>query len=111
MITTVVPFPKDTEIPLVAQYQKALRAAAPGARGALSRWRATCRAAGGASVGRGGQASDARRFAHNDQEVGAFDLGGVTLHYSATNNQGMQQVFLTEIQADGTIKPSLGLRI
>ena len=106
VITTVVPFPKDTEIPLVAQYQKALRAADPGAAPGfvslegymVGRLVVQALEAEGKQVTRAGLLATIKT-------VGAFDLGGVTLHYSATNNQGMQQVFLTEIQADGSIKP------
>jgi branched-chain amino acid transport system substrate-binding protein len=36
---------------------------------------------------------------------GAWDLGGVTLTYGPGDNQGMDDVFLTEIQADGSFKP------
>ncbi len=106
VITTVVPFPKDTKIPLVAQYQKALKAADPGAAPGFVSLE-------GYMVGRlvvqalereGKQVTRAGLLA-TIKKVGSFDLGGVTLHYSATNNQGMQQVFLTEIQADGSIKP------
>jgi hypothetical protein len=35
---------------------------------------------------------------------GAFDLGGVTLTYGPGDNQGMDEVFLSIIQADGTFK-------
>jgi len=36
--------------------------------------------------------------------TGAFDLGGVTLTYGQGDNQGMDEVFLSIIQADGTFK-------
>ena len=35
----------------------------------------------------------------------SFDLGGVTLKYGSDDNQGMDEVFLTVIQPDGTFKP------
>jgi hypothetical protein len=38
------------------------------------------------------------------QKVGTFDLGGIQLHYGPKDNQGMDQVFLTVIQADGSLK-------
>ena len=106
VITTVAPFPKDTEIPLVAQYQKALRAADPeAAPGFVSlEGYIAGRLVVQALEGEGKQVTRAGLL-ETIKKVGAFDLGGVTLHYSATNNQGMQQVFLTEIQADGSIKP------
>jgi hypothetical protein len=39
------------------------------------------------------------------EEVGTFDLGGITLSYGPDNNQGMDKVFFTVIQADGSFKP------
>ena len=45
---------------------------------------------------------DAAEF---DKEVGKFDLGGITLTYGPDKNQGMDQVFFTVIQADGSFKP------
>lgn len=36
--------------------------------------------------------------------TGSFDLGGVSLTYGADDNQGMDDVFLTSIQADGSFK-------
>ena len=36
---------------------------------------------------------------------GAVRLGGVTLSYGPTKNQGSDQVFFTILQADGTFKP------
>ena len=39
------------------------------------------------------------------KKVGNFDLDGITLAYGDNDNQGMNQVFLTVIQADGTFKP------
>jgi hypothetical protein len=39
------------------------------------------------------------------KEVGTFDLDGITLSYGPDDNQGMDQVFLTVIQADGSFKP------
>jgi hypothetical protein len=35
---------------------------------------------------------------------GSFDLGGMTLTYGAGDNQGLDDVFLTVIQADGTFR-------
>ncbi|MEM8916541.1 MAG: ABC transporter substrate-binding protein, partial [Pseudomonadota bacterium] len=36
---------------------------------------------------------------------GSFDLGGVTLNFGASDNQGMDDVFMTVIQKDGSFKP------
>jgi branched-chain amino acid transport system substrate-binding protein len=106
VVTQVVPFPDDTSIPLVARYQKALKAANPDAKiGFVS--------LEGYIVGRlvvealGKVKGPVTRAAllSTIKETGTFDLGGITLTYGPNDNQGMHQVFLTVIQADGSIKP------
>ncbi len=106
VVTQVVPFPGDTSLPLVAEYQKALKAANPDAQiGFVS--------LEGYMVGRlvvealekvKGPITRAGLLSAID-EVGTFDLGGITLSYGPDKNQGMNQVFLTVIQADGSLKP------
>ena len=106
VVTQVVPFPGDMSIPLVARYQKALKAANPDAQiGFVSLegymvGRLVIEALGKAKgpVTRAGLLSTIK-------EVGTFDLGGITLSYGPDNNQGMDQVFLTVIQADGSFRP------
>jgi branched-chain amino acid transport system substrate-binding protein len=106
VVSQVVPFPGDSNIPIVARYQKALRAAAPEAEfGFVS--------LEGYLVGR--LVVDA--LANLDRPVtrlgllevikerGTFDLGGIMLTYGPNKNQGMDRVFLTVIQADGSIRP------
>ncbi len=106
VITQVVPFPWDTSIPVVAQYQKALKAAVPDAEPGFVSLE-------GYLVGR--LAIEALRKAGKDvtrqafldavYNTGTFDLGGVTLEYGPGDNQGMGEVFLTVIQPDGSFKP------
>jgi ABC-type branched-subunit amino acid transport system substrate-binding protein len=106
VVTQVVPFPANTSLPLVAEYQKALKAANPDAQiGFVS--------LEGYMVGRLvvdalGKVKDPLTRAgllSTIKEVGTFDLGGMTLSYGPDDNQGMDQVFLTVIQADGSFKP------
>jgi branched-chain amino acid transport system substrate-binding protein len=106
VVTQVVPFPADASIPLVARYQKALKASNPDAKiGFVS--------LEGYIVGRlvvealGKVKGPVTRAAllSTIKETGTFDLGGITLSYGPNDNQGMHQVFLTVIQADGSIKP------
>ena len=106
VVTQVVPFPGDMSIPLVARYQKALKAANPEAQiGFVSLegymvGRLVIEALGKVKgpVTRAGLLSTIK-------EVGTFDLGGITLSYGPDDNQGMDQVFLTVIRADGSFKP------
>lgn len=106
VVTQVVPFPGDTSLPLVAGYQKALKAANPDAQvGFVS--------LEGYMVGRlivdalGEMKGPVTRtgLLSTIKEVGTFDLGGIMLTYGPDDNQGMDQVFFTVIQADGTFKP------
>ncbi|MFC4353354.1 ABC transporter substrate-binding protein [Fodinicurvata halophila] len=105
VITQVVPFPWDDSIPVVAEYQEALKAHAEGSEvGFVS--------LEGYIVGRLAIAAlenvegDLTRegFLQAVAQTGTFDLGGITLTYGPDDNQGMDEVFLTEIQAGGSFK-------
>ncbi len=105
VVTQVVPFPEDTSIPLVAQYRKALKASGSDAEPGFVSLE-------GYMVGRlvlqaleklGGVVTRDGLLAIIAR-VGTFDLGGVTLTYGRDDNQGMDQVFLTVIESDGSFK-------
>ena len=105
VITQVVPFPWDSSIPLVQQYQAALKAHdAAATPGFVS--------LEGYMVGRITIAAlekmqgevTREAFLQAITKTGSFDLGGVTLNYGQGDNQGLDQVFLTIIQPDGSFK-------
>lgn len=106
IVSQVVPSPDDTGIPLVARYQRALKAIDAGAEfGFVSLegymvGRLVVEALSHMSepVTRAGLLSTIKK-------VGNFDLGGIALAYGENDNQGMDQVFLTVMQADGGFKP------
>lgn len=105
VITQCVPFPWDTSIPLVKQYQAALKANDAGAEPGFVSLE-------GYMVGRVAvmalenvQGELTREsFLKAVADTGTFDLGGVTLTYGPGDNQGMDEVFLSVIQADGSFK-------
>jgi branched-chain amino acid transport system substrate-binding protein len=105
IITQVVPFPFDISLPLVAAYQNALKAydanIEPGfvSLEGYMVGKLTVEALKNVS-------GDLTRESFLDAfaAVGAFDLGGVTLTYGTDDNQGMDDVYLTSIQADGSFK-------
>jgi branched-chain amino acid transport system substrate-binding protein len=105
VITQVVPFPKDTAIPVVGRYQASLKANAPDAQPGFVSLE-------GYLVGRAIIAmletvnGDVTRQALIEavQKAGTFDLGGFKLSYSPSRNRGSDQVFLTVIQPDGSFK-------
>lgn len=105
VISQVVPFPQDTSIPLVADYHKALKAYDPSLKPGFVSLE-------GYMVGRltimalqkAGKELSRENFLSSVYGTGAFDLGGATLNYGNGDNQGMDNVFLTVIQPDGSFK-------
>ena len=105
VVTQVVPFPKDTAIPVVGRYQASLKANAPDVQPGFVSLE-------GYLVGRAIIAAlekvggDPTRQALIDavQKTGTFDLGGFKLAYGPSSNRGSDQVFLTVIQPDGSFK-------
>ncbi|MGO9047358.1 MAG: hypothetical protein ACLP19_25590 [Xanthobacteraceae bacterium] len=106
MVTQVVPLPSDVNIPLVARYQKALKAINPNAEPGFVSLE-------GYIDGR--LVVEALRHLENPvtragflstiKNVGGFDLDGLKLSFRPPHdNQGMDKVFLTVIQADGSFK-------
>jgi ABC-type branched-subunit amino acid transport system substrate-binding protein len=105
VVTQVVPLPTNASIPLVGRYQAALKAAAPDAQPGFVSLE-------GYAVGRtilavldkvqGGPTRQG--FVEAVRKSGGFDLGGLKLSYSESNNRGSDQVFLTVIQPDGSLK-------
>ena len=105
VITQVVPFPWDTSLPVVAAYQKALKAydakAEPGfvsLEGYLV-GRLTVEA-----LKKAGKDLTRQAFLDAVYNTGRFDFGGAVLEYGPGDNQGMSDVFLTVIQPDGSFK-------
>lgn len=105
VVTQVVPLPEDTSIALVARYQEALEAMDPDADPGFVSLE-------GYMVGRllvealelMGEPVTRARLLSTIREAGSFDLGGITLTYGPEDNQGMDRVFLTVIQADGSFQ-------
>ncbi len=104
VITQVVPFPWDSGSALIKRYQAALKAVDAGAQpGFIS--------LEGYMVGRlviaalgkvDGEPS--RKALMEKLTNGVFDIDGVKLTFGANDNQGMDEVFVTILQKDGTFK-------
>jgi len=105
IVSQVVPFPGDKSLPVVASYHPALTAVNPVAKPGFVSLE-------GYLVGRlvvealkriPGEPS---REAFLDAiESAPFDLGGLKFRFSATQNQGSNQVYFTVLQGDGTLRP------
>lgn len=105
VVTQVVPFPLDSKIPVVARYQASLKVVAPDAKPGFVSLE-------GYLVGRtliaGLEKIDGaptrKGLIEAVQKASPIDFGGMKLSYSTTNNRGSDHVFLTVIQADGSLK-------
>ncbi|MEM7172483.1 MAG: ABC transporter substrate-binding protein [Pseudomonadota bacterium] len=105
VITQVVPFPWDSSIPVVKQYQAALQAHDPSAEPGfvslegymVGRLTVMALEAAGSNVSRD-------NLLQAIASTGLFDLGGVSMNFAQNDNQGMDHVFLTVIQPDGSFK-------
>ena len=103
VVTQVVPFPRDTRIPVVAEYQAAIReidsSAQPGfisLEGYLA-GRLVVEALR-ASADPGGAPPTRETFLKFLEEAGPIDLGGFRVEYGPGDNQGSDAVFLTVIR-------------
>ena len=104
-VTQVVPFPENVELPVVAQYQAALQATAPGAMPgfvSLEGYLAGRLAAEGLRLA--GPQPSREGFLKALQQAEAIDLGGFVLRYGADDNQGSEQVYLTMINGRGQFR-------
>lgn len=101
VVTQVVPFPRDTSIPLVVEYQNALRSY-------NSKLSPGFISLEGYMVGKLViQALQKIQGTPTREELlsamkGKIDLGGVTLSFGDNDSQGMDEVFLTRLNADGS---------
>jgi branched-chain amino acid transport system substrate-binding protein len=105
VITQVVPFPKDTAIPVIRRYQASLKMSAPDAQPGFVSLEGYLvgRAIIGALEKVGGEPTR-KALIEAVQKAGTFDLGGFKLAYSDSSNRGSDHVFLTVIQPDGSFK-------
>jgi ABC-type branched-subunit amino acid transport system substrate-binding protein len=111
VVSQVVPFPEDTSIALVRDYHAALKKLDPSAEPGFVSLE-------GFAVGRlfamalervQGELTR-KKLLEAIYSTGTFDLGGVRLNFGRGDNQGMDMVFLTIIQSDGTFKSVRDLR-
>ncbi|MGD9868159.1 MAG: ABC transporter substrate-binding protein, partial [Hyphomicrobiales bacterium] len=106
IVSQVVPFPWDSSIPLIRRYQAALRAHDPKAEPGFVSLE-------GYMVGRlvvmaldkTGPNPSRQSFLDTIWKTGVFDLDGTKLTYGPEDNQGMDEVFLTVINSDGSFRP------
>ena len=106
IVSQVVPFPWDNSIPLVAEYQAALSAVNADAEpGFVSLEGYIVGRLAIAALESAGAAPTRESFLQAVWAMDALDLGGVTMRFGAGDSQGMDDVFMTEITADGGFSP------
>ncbi len=103
VVTQVVPFPRNTSIPVVARYQNAIREIDPSAQPgfiSLEGYLAGRLVVDGlrASADSAGAPPTRGSFLRFLQEAGPIDLGGFQVEYGPGDNQGSEAVFLTVIR-------------
>lgn len=105
LVTQVVPLPEDASVPVVASYQEAMRKLSNRATfGFVS--------LEGYIVGRFvvevlkevGPDLTRDNFLSAVRTVGAFNVDDMVMTFGPDDNQGLDRVFLTEIQADATFR-------
>lgn len=106
IVSQVVPFPWDASIKVVADYQAAMKAedakATPdfvSLEGYLVGRLAI------AALDKAGAEPTREGFLQAIKGTGTFDFGGLAMTFGAQDNQGLDKVFMTMIQGDGTFKP------
>ena len=105
IVSQVVPFPWDASLKVVADYQAAIKATDPKAEPdfvslegyLVGRLAIAALDKAGKDVTRAGLLKAIK-------DTGSFDIGGLPMTFSATKNEGLDKVFMTVIQADGTFK-------
>jgi branched-chain amino acid transport system substrate-binding protein len=106
IVSQVVPFPWDTSLPVVADYQAALKAEEPQAQadfvsleGYLVGRLAT------AALEKSGPDPSREGLLTTIKTTGTFSIGGLVMTFGPEKNDGRDEVFMTVIQADGSFKP------
>lgn len=105
IISQVVPFPWDQSIPLVKEYQEALNKVDPDAKpGFVSLEGYMVGKLTAMTLAKMDGEVTREKFLETVWNTGTYDLGGVKLTFGQGDNQGMDQVFLTQINEDGTFR-------
>ncbi len=109
LISQVVPSPQDASVPLVKDYQLALKAAFPNESfGYVSLEGYTTAKLLALGLEKVGTNPTREGLIDAFEAMTAVDMGGLTLNFSKTSHQGSNKVFLTEVNA-GQAKPITSL--
>src|SRR6185503_3570233 len=105
IVSQVVPFPGDASLKVVADYQAAIKAADPKAEPEfVSLEGYLVGRLAGAALEKAGANPTREGFLKAIKDTGKFDFGGLTMTFGPNDNEGLDHVFMTMIQADGKFK-------
>jgi branched-chain amino acid transport system substrate-binding protein len=101
VVSQVVPFPWDTSLKVVADYQAAIKAAPDfvSLEGYLVGRLVI------AALDKAGPQPTREGLLKTIKDTGKFDIGGLAMTFGPTKNEGLDRVFLTVVQSDGSFKP------
>jgi branched-chain amino acid transport system substrate-binding protein len=105
IVSQVVPFPWDPSLKVVADYQAAIKSADPSAEPefvSLEGYLVGRLAI--AALNKSGASPTRESFLKTIKDTGKFDIGGLPMTYGPEKNEGLDTVFMTVIQGDGTFK-------
>jgi ABC-type branched-subunit amino acid transport system substrate-binding protein len=105
VVSQVVPFPGDKSLPVVASYQSALAAVNEKSKPGFVSLEGYLAGRLVVEAVRRIPGELTREAFLDAIEREPFDLGGMKLTFSATQNQGSNQVYFTVLQADGFFRP------
>jgi branched-chain amino acid transport system substrate-binding protein len=105
VVSQVVPFPWDVSIKAVADYQAATKALDPETQPdfvSLEGYLAGRLAI--AAIEKTGKNLTREALLKTIRETGKFDIGGLLMSYGPDHNAGLDKVYMTVIQPDGSFK-------
>jgi ABC-type branched-subunit amino acid transport system substrate-binding protein len=105
IVSQVVPFPGDKSMPVVASYQSALAAVNEKSKPGFVSLEGYLAGRLVVEAIRRIPGEPTREAFLDAIEREPFDLGGMKLTFSATQNQGSNQVYFTILQSDGFFRP------
>jgi ABC-type branched-subunit amino acid transport system substrate-binding protein len=110
LITQVVPLPWDTSIPIVVRYQAALKSVDPTADQGFVTFEGYLAGRLAIAALEKIDGEPTRKAMLEAIYGGEFDFQGIKLAFTPGHNQGTNDVFVTEIQSDGSFKVLKSLR-
>ncbi len=105
IISQVVPFPWDKSLPIVAEYQAALKANGEGSVGFVTLEGYLVGRLAIEALDRAGQDLTREGFLAAIESIDRLDFGGVELDFGRGDNQGIDTIFMTRLLPDGFFEP------